>query len=357
MVDQGAEHFSLSFQGALEKEVVGQPRAVRAVVRSVTVAASGLEPAKAPAAVYLFMGPNGTGKTHLAHSLARLLHGNTHHLEVIDCVRMLPHQAPDLGRLLRPHFRYTSAQDNDVQVMAPLSILLLENLDSATPDVAQSLFASLESGHLLLPDGGWGSLQGCLVFMTSTLCGNDVFEARPGLGFAPGTEDLAESEKERIYQICSATALKRWGAEVLSHVDDLIVFHRLRECHLPFILQRLVDGVNEQLAAHDVAVHLDQPAVDFLEARGACFLQHGAWVLRKAFRRFIVYPLADLIHSGRTPAGSRILVRVDAGSSLEFEVVDGAESGERSSDNAESCEIPVEWCDDSTPIRESRLIR
>jgi len=345
MVDQGAEHFSISFRNALEREVVGQPRAVQSVVRSVTVAAGGLEPARAPAAVYLFMGPNGTGKTHLAHSLARLLHGNTNHLEVIDCVRMLPHQAPDLGRLLRPHFRYSSAQDNDIQVMVPLSILLIENLDSATPDVAQSMFASLESCHLLLPDGGRGSLRGCLVFMTSTLCGNDVFEARPGLGFAPGTEDLAESEKERIYQICSATALKRWGAEMLSHVDDLIVFHRLRECHLPFILERLVLGLNEQLAAHEVSVHLDQSALGFLEGRGARFLQHGAWVLRKAFRRFIVYPLADLIHSDRARAGNRVLVSVDAGGRLDFEVADGETGGERPSADVESWEIPVEWCD------------
>jgi ATP-dependent Clp protease ATP-binding subunit ClpC len=294
---------------ALEREVVAQPRAVQALVRSVTISRSGLNGGDAPAGRFLFLGPSGTGKTHMALSLARALHGDTERLAVVDCVQLeRQDEWQELLERIAPHFRYTvPGHGTRVLAMAPLSILLVEHLEAATPTLAQALMAAFETGRIALPDDASGSLQGCLVLMTSRLCAREIFgEDRQEIGFSPATGDIVESEKARIYNLCCSAVERGWGCDFLGHLDDLIIFHRLRGAHLSSILQRLLDELNGRLAADRVRVELDEAATRFLLERGARFLQHGAWYLGKVFRRFVTFPMADLVASERLQPGTRV---------------------------------------------------
>ena len=194
--------------------------------------------------------------------------------------------------------------------MAPLSILLFEHLEAVRWEFAQSLLSAFESGRVGLGDGGYGSFRGCLVLMTSRLCAKEIFgEDRPEIGFSSGQGDLPESEKKRIFDACRESVEAAWGHDFLGHVDDLILFHRLRESHLPLLLERLLDELNRRLQPDCVHVELEADATRFLVERGARFLDHGAWYLCKVFRRFVVFPLAELSASGVLRAGAQITLR------------------------------------------------
>lgn len=336
---------SLQLQAALERDVVGQTRAVTTITRTVTIALSGLANPDSPLGIYLLVGPSGTGKTHLARSLARRLHGDTRRLVVADCAQLSGrNEGLIFARQIAPFFGSEVPEfQGQVRGMAPLSILLIERLERARPEFVEALVAVLESGSVPLPDGKCGSLRGCLVLLTSGLCSREIYEAgRPEIGFSPAS-DIEESEKARIYQQCAAAAEKRWGTELLSHIDDLIVFHRLGPHHLPHIVRRLEAELNRRLATLPAVCSLDRDAARFLEARAGRFLRHGAWVLVKAFRRFVVFPLADLASSGRLAPGSRVRIGIDGDDRLRFTVDAGNSTTPPPTQPTAGHTIPIEW--------------
>jgi ATP-dependent Clp protease ATP-binding subunit ClpC len=344
---------SLSIQRALEEDVVGQPRAVEALVRNVTIAHSDLSGTEAPAGIFLFLGPSGTGKTHIARSLARALHGDTEQLAVVDCVRLDPQDDwQDLMRQLSPHFRYPVPGRGDrVRALAPLSILLVEHLEAVRSEFTQALVAAFETGRVALPDGGSGSLRGCLVLLTSRLCAREIYgEDRQEIGFSSTSGDMEDSERERIYNLCCESVEQAWGTDFIGHLDDLIVFHRLRERHLPLILERFLAELNRRLAGVRVRLELEPEAERFLIERGARFLQHGAWYLGKVFRRFLLFPMADLVSSDGVRSGSRVSVRLVDGELRLSVATDDRDAALIAPEDRSVVDIPIVWDESSAPV-------
>lgn len=336
--------FSLNLQTALERELVGQPRAVHTVVRAVAVALGGLGNPDGPVGVYLLVGPNGTGKTELARSLARQVHGTTERLVVVDCGQLgSRHELETLTRQVATHFRHPYPMPAGQMLgMAPLSILLVEHVERARPEFIQGLLAAFGTGYLVLPDGSRGSLRGSLVLLTSNLCSREIHDAgKQEIGFSHRGGDLEESEKARVYQLCVSAAERLWGSDLLGRLDDLIVFHRLSESHLHMILRRMVSELNRQLAPHGMSCELQPEAEEFLLDRGSRFPRHGAWVLVRVFRRFVVFPLADLAQTGCLVPGSRVRVERESPQRLCLSVAPGLHS--RAIPRA--VDVPVLWSD------------
>lgn len=338
---------------ALEREVVGQPRAVSAVTRTLTVALSGLHNPASPLGIYLFVGPSGTGKTHLARSVAKVIHGEPRRLVAVDCIQLGGREEwSGFIAQIAPAFRPARRESNDGMLsMGPLSVLLVEHLEWARPETVQALITALETGFLMLPDGKYGSLSGCLVFMTTGLCAREIFDAgRPEIGFSPA-RDIEETEKARIYQLVSTAAEKQWGTDLLGHLDDLLVFHRLREEHLPFILRRLVLQINARLGRREISVSLDPSAEGILLSRAVRHLRHGAWILVRMFRRFILFPVADLAESGKLAAGSHIVVRADDDDRLRFDTLPDGPRSTPVSVLERPFEVAVAWEETAADLR------
>ncbi len=339
---------SADIRAALERQVVGQPRAVNTLVRSVTVGHSGLSSRETPVGMFLLLGPSGTGKTHIASSLAGVLHGDRDRLAVVDCVQLeRPEHWSELVRQLAPHFRYPVPGHGDgLRAMAPSSILLVEHIETARSECVQALVAVLETGRVALEDGSVGSLRGCLVLMTSRLCAREIYGAdRQEIGFTGAVGDLEETERARIYNLCCNAVERSWGSDFLGHLDDLIIFHRLREPHLALILDRFLGEMNRHLAGRDVRVELEPAARSFLLERSARFLRHGAWYLGKVFRRFVLFPMADLASSDLLQPGSRVWARRE-GDLLSFSVsADPATSCAGEPSPAPAIDIPIAWDD------------
>jgi ATP-dependent Clp protease ATP-binding subunit ClpA len=182
--------------------------------------------------------------------------------------------------------------------------------------------------------------------MTSKLCSREIFEAgRQEMGFSPA-RDLEETEKASIYQLCVNAAEKQWGSDFLSHLDDLIVFHRLSEATLPLILDRLLLELNQQLSGRQISCSLDPAAVGFIVERAARQLRHGGWLLGKVFRRFVLFPVADLVSSGRLQPGSLVRVVLEEADRLRFQVEPPARSAESQPATAGATfRVPVLWDD------------
>lgn len=300
--------FSNVIKSALEREIVGQQTAVNGVVRGVTRAASGLVPRDGPRCAYMLMGPSGTGKTHLVRTLSRALHGDLSRLVVADCTHYV-HGDPWIAFVMQIAPLFSSPRMENrwaVAETAPLSIILIEYLERSRPEVVKALAAALETGRVTLPEGRLGSLRNCLVFLTSSLCTREILDNGPRIGFSGSQGEEAE-EYGGIHKACWAAAQKHYGMDLMERLDSLLIFHGLGEEHLSEILNRIERRVNAFfLAPRGFTCELTPEAKKLLLDKGHD-LRLGARDLVRAFRRFVEFPVADLMISGRIPPGGTIL--------------------------------------------------
>jgi ATP-dependent Clp protease ATP-binding subunit ClpA len=331
-------------QSALEQEVAGQSRAVQSVVRGVTRALGGLVPRGGPHCAYLFIGPTGTGKTHLVRTLAKLLHGEQTRMVVADCTHFAsgdPWSA--FVNQLTPLFVHPRMEGKwSVLDTPPLSIILIDYLERGRPEVSKALAAALETGRVALPEGRQGSLRNCLLFITSSLCSREILDEAPGIGFAGGLEEESGGVQEKLFKTCHAEAEEHFGADLIGRLDALVIFHRLQEPHLSGILDRLLLGLNRCAAPRGFRVELLPAAREFLVERGRKNLRLGARDLVRAHRRFVEFPVSDLLVSGRIPPGGLIVVDQQAEQEHLHFSIRRQEAGAPAA-TGPLREIPVQW--------------
>lgn len=302
--------FSDVIKSALERELVGQTQAVNTVVRGVTRLVSGMTPRERMLCAYMFMGPTGTGKTHLIHTLSEILHGDQRRI-VVDCNHLV-HGNPGVALVaqLAPLFAapHMSGDRRCPLEAAPLSIIQVEFLERAPKEVCKVLTAALETGELDLGQGWRGSLRNCLTFLTSGLCAGEILNEGPRIGFTGGQEGAEEDGEDRVSKQCYEEAEKRFGRELMARLDGFLIFHGLQENQLSEILDRRAARLDVWLGSRGLRYELKAAARDYLLEKGRRDLRLGARDLLRAHQRLVEFPLADLLVSGRIPPGGLVLV-------------------------------------------------
>lgn len=304
--------FSETIKEALEREVVGQPHAIRSVVRGVTRVLSGLTPLERSWCAYLFIGPPGTGRTHMVRSLSRLLHGS----EKVHTVNCNPggHADPWMWfvQQLAPLFEGQQQQQQQQQAAplagkGPPSIVLVQDLECARKEFFPVLARTLETGRLPLPGGRFGRLENSLVFLTSGLCTDKILEMS-SIGFSGGVpRDEAGPDQQSIFEMCRQESETVFGLDLLAQFDNLVVFRRLEDEHLARVLDARFGRLSRLLATRGVACELLPAARAFLLECGHPQRLLGARDLVVAFRREVEFPLADLLLSGQLEGGVRVV--------------------------------------------------
>ena len=295
----------------LHKRVVGQEEAIVAVSKSIRRARAGIKDPKRPTGSFIFLGPSGVGKTELARTLAEFLFGDEDALIQVDMSEYM--EKHSVSRLVGSPPGYIGYDEGGQLTEAvrrkPYSVVLMDEIEKAHPDVFNILLQILEEGKLTDAQGRRVDFRNTIVIMTSNI-GAASISKNQSFGFSVGDESgLSYDEmKSRVM----GELKKVFRPELLNRIDEIIVFHKLDKEEIKTIVDLLLKRLREQMATHEVTVELTDEAKDLLVDKGYDAAM-GARPLRRAIQRYIEDPLADYVLGRQLEPGSTILVSRKAG--------------------------------------------
>src|SRR5688572_2677351 len=290
----------------LHKRLVGQEEAIIAVSKSIRRARAGIKDPKRPTGSFIFLGPSGVGKTELARTLAEFLFGDEDAMIQVDMSEYM--EKHSVSRLVGSPPGYVGYDEGGQLTEAvrrkPYSVLLLDEIEKAHPDVFNILLQILEEGKLTDSQGRKVDFRNAIVIMTSNIGAGQIAKNQT-LGFSIGDEQgLSYDEmKGRV----TGELKKVFRPELLNRIDEIIVFHKLEKSEILTIVDLQLKRLREQMAGYEVAIELTDGAKDVLVEQGFDPAM-GARPLRRAIQRFIEDPLADFVLGRNLNPGSTILV-------------------------------------------------
>ncbi len=317
----------IRMEDELHKRVIGQHEAIVAVSKSIRRARAGIKDPKRPTGSFIFLGPSGVGKTELARTLAEFLFGDEDAMIQVDMSEYM--EKHSVSRLVGSPPGYIGYDEGGQLTEAvrrkPYSVLLLDEIEKAHPDVFNILLQILEDGRLTDAQGRKVDFRNTIVIMTSNI-GAGAISKNQTLGFSVGDEGglSYEDMKDRVM----GELKKVFRPELLNRIDEVIVFHKLTKEEIMEIVDLLMKRVREQMAVHEVAVELTTAAKEMLVERGYDPAM-GARPLRRAIQRHIEDPLADFVLMSELEPGSTILVdRKEGEEEVDITVIAGPEKRE-----------------------------
>jgi ATP-dependent Clp protease ATP-binding subunit ClpC len=309
----------LRMEEELHASIVAQEEAIKAIARSIRRSRAGLKDPKRPIGSFIFCGPTGVGKTELARSLAKFLFADPSALIRVDMSEYM--EKFSVSRLIGAPPGYVGYEDSGTLTKAvrrkPYSVVLLDEIEKAHPDVFNILLQVLDEGHLTDNYGRMIDFKNTVVIMTSNVGAKDIHKNK-ALGFtAPdfkaSFERMAEKVKEELQHV--------FNPEFLNRVDDTIVFHPLQREHIAQIVGILLRDVQKRLQEEELSIKLSEPGTDFLVKHGYDS-QYGARPLKRAIQRYVEDPLSEKILIGDFSKGDEIEIDVaPGGEKLEFRVL------------------------------------
>jgi len=303
----------------LHNRVIGQDEAIRAISRAIRRSRAGLKDPHRPIGSFIFSGPTGVGKTELARALAEFLFADRDALIRVDMSEYM--EKFSVSRLIGAPPGYVGYEDSGTLTKAirrrPYSVVLLDEIEKAHPDVFNILLQVLDEGRLTDNYGRVIDFKNTVIIMTSNLGARDIAKGK-GLGFHTHDETSAyESMRERVKEEIE----RAFNPEFLNRVDDIIVFHPLNREQIGEIVHIMLKEVRGRLAEENLRLQLTVNAQTFLVDRGYDE-KFGARPLRRAIQRFIEDPLSEKILMAEFPAGEEIEVDVAPDKqALEFRVL------------------------------------
>ncbi|MDP1891687.1 MAG: ATP-dependent Clp protease ATP-binding subunit [Gemmatimonadaceae bacterium] len=310
----------LRMEEELHESVVAQEDAIKAISRSIRRSRAGLKDPKRPIGSFIFCGPTGVGKTELARALAKFLFADVSALIRVDMSEYM--EKFSVSRLIGAPPGYVGYEDSGALTKAvrrkPYSVVLLDEIEKAHPDVFNILLQVLDEGHLTDNYGRVIDFKNTVVIMTSNVGAKDITKSRT-VGFGSesgGTAARFEKMAEKVREELQHT----FNPEFLNRLDDTIVFHPLQKEHIAQIVTILMRDVHKRLAEEELVMRLSDAALDFLVGHGYDEA-YGARPLKRAIQRFIEDPLSEKILLADFARGDEIEVDVSAdGTRLDFRV-------------------------------------
>ncbi len=295
----------LRLEDELHKRVVSQDEAVRAVARAVRRSRSGLKDPNRPMGSFIFIGPSGVGKTYLAKCLAEFMFGNEDALVILDMSEFM--EKHNVSRLIGAPPGYVGYEEGGQLTerirRRPYSVVLLDEIEKAHPDVFNMLLQIMEEGRLTDSFGRHVDFKNTILIMTSNI-GADRITNQSDFGFGKRDENVTYEKMKTMLQ----NEVERYfRPEFINRVDELVVFRKLTHDDLLHIVDLEVAKVANRLAERGLALELEQSAKDFLIESGTDE-KFGARPLRRAIENKIEDPLSEAILRGEYKGKNRILV-------------------------------------------------
>lgn len=295
----------LKMEEYMTRNVVGQEEAISAIARAVRRSRAGIKDPKRPIGSFIFLGPTGVGKTLLARVLSEFMFGDADALIQIDMSEYM--DKFNVSRLIGAPPGYVGYEEGGQLTekvrRKPYSVVLLDEIEKAHPDVFNLLLQVFEDGRLTDSFGRKVDFRNTIIIMTSNV-GAEMLRSRGSLGFvSPKTEATYADMKSRLLD----EVKKTFKPEFLNRIDDIIVFQSLTKEDLIKIIQLEINEVTNRLKEKEIHVALSQDAADLLIEKGFDPV-FGARPLKRTIQRYLEDPLAEEIIAGRFKEGSKIKV-------------------------------------------------
>jgi ATP-dependent Clp protease ATP-binding subunit ClpC len=296
----------LKMEEQMRASVIGQEEAVSAISRAVRRSRAGIKNPRRPIGSFIFLGPTGVGKTLLARQLASFMFGDENALIQIDMSEYMDKY--NVSRLIGAPPGYVGYEEGGQLTekvrRRPYSVILLDEIEKAHPDVFNLLLQVFEDGRLTDSLGRTVDFRNTVILMTSNV-GADMIRKQGSMGF------VAHSESEDYNQMRERLlneVKKAFKPEFLNRIDDIIVFRPLSKEDLTKIITLEVRQVTTRLKEKGIEIAIAQDGLDFLIEKGYDPV-YGARPLKRTIQRYVEDPLSEEIIAGRLKNGSKIKVK------------------------------------------------
>jgi ATP-dependent Clp protease ATP-binding subunit ClpB len=304
---EGEKEKLLQMEGALQERVVGQQEAVTAVSNAIRRSRAGLSDPKRPIGSFLFLGPTGVGKTELTKALAEFMFDTEDAMVRLDMSEFM--EKHSVARLIGAPPGYVGYEEGGYLTEAvrrrPYSVILLDEVEKAHPDVFNVLLQVLDDGRLTDGQGRTVDFRNTVIVMTSNL-GSNLIQEMSG-------EENYDEMKSALMEVVGT----HFRPEFINRVDDVVVFHPLSREHIRKIVDIQLGYLHDRLAERDMRIELSDAARDKLAEAGFDPV-YGARPLKRAIQQQVENPLAQEILAGKFQPGDVIEVGV-ADDRLEFQ--------------------------------------
>lgn len=310
----------LNMEEILHSRVIGQEEAVKAVAKAVRRARAGLKDPKRPIGSFIFLGPTGVGKTELARALAESIFGDEDAMIRIDMSEYM--EKHSTSRLVGSPPGYVGYEEGGQLTekvrRKPYSVVLLDEIEKAHPDVFNILLQVLEDGRLTDSKGRTVDFRNTILIMTSNV-GADTLKRSKHLGFTVEAE--GQDYKDMKGKVM-AEMKRAFRPEFLNRIDEIIVFHSLEKPHLAEIVKLMADQLTKRLKEQEIDLELTKEAIDKIAEEGFD-PEYGARPLRRAIQKHIEDRLSEELLKGVVQKGQKVTLDVEKG---EFVVKSSAPS-------------------------------
>ena len=296
----------------LRKHVIGQDEAIGAVARAIRRSRAGLKDPKRPIGSFLFLGPTGVGKTELAKALADELFGGEDSLIRLDMSEyMEPHTVARLFGSPPGYVGYDEGGQLTEQVRRrPYSVILLDEVEKAHPEVFNALLQIMDDGRLTDGQGRTVDFKNTVVIMTSNAGSADLKRA-VRIGFSTRKDETERDEQHEAMRSKAMEGLKRmFRPEFINRIDQIVVFHSLGKAELYSIVDLLLAKVRSRLSEQGIGLVVSDQARDLLLREGFDE-EYGARPLRRAIQTYVDDTLADALLAEKIASGQTAVLTVD----------------------------------------------
>ena len=311
----------LRIEEEIHKRIISQEKAISALARAIRRARAGLKNPARPVGSFLFLGPTGVGKTEVARSLAQFLFGTEKALIRFDMSEYMEKHA--VSKLIGSPPGYIGYEEGGQLTervkRTPYSIILLDEIEKAHPDIYSILLQVYEDGQLTDSLGNTVDFKNTIIIMTSNI-GARFLEKRSQMGFQPPAPEGLSTQTEEMVR---AEVKRVFNPEFLNRLDEIILFNSLTDEDLIQVIQLMVSQINESLVPKEINITLSPQAERWILEKTCHDRSYGARPLRRALQRYIEDPLSEALIQGVITRPAFLEVFLE-GEGLYYRPVDSA---------------------------------